>query len=262
VELNHQFSVPTGVEETWAHFEDIASVAECFPGAAVTSVEDSTFHGSVKVKLGPIALVYNGSGTFTEKDETAHRFVVDAKGKDKRGNGTAGATVVLGMVPGASGGTDVSVHTDLAITGKPAQFGRGVMQDVSDKLLGQFVSCLEHRLALGEGAAEEPEPAAAVDSLPPTPAAAPGPAEPTVGESAAEPEGASEGERDGEPAAEAELQAKRHPHVAPPPMTPAPPRQEALDLGATVLPILLKTYWKHALVALVVIALVVWLIVG
>jgi len=247
VELNHAFSVPTGVEETWAHFEDIASVAECFPGAAVTSVEEETFHGTVKVKLGPIALVYNGSGTFTEKDESAHRFVVEAKGKDKRGNGTAGATVTLGMAPGASGGTDVSVHTDLAITGKPAQFGRGVMQDVSDKLLGQFVTCLEHRLALGEsdGAAPEPGPAAA-DPLPPAAAAAPEPlvasAPPPVEEPVSEP-------------------APRTPS-APPPMAPAPPRQEALDLGAAVLPVLARTYWKHALVALVVVALVVWLIVG
>jgi len=248
VELNHAFSVPTGVEETWAHFEDIASVAECFPGAAVTSVEEETFHGTVKVKLGPIALVYNGSGTFTEKDESAHRFVVEAKGKDKRGNGTAGATVTLGMAPGASGGTDVSVHTDLAITGKPAQFGRGVMQDVSDKLLGQFVTCLEHRLALGEadGAAPEPGPAAA-DPLPPAAAAAPEPAN--------EPVAAPEAEVADEP-------ARRTP-VAPPPMTPAaPPRQEALDLGATVLPVLARTYWKHALVVLVVVAVVVWLLVG
>ena len=94
----HRFTVPVAVEETWAHFQDIASVAECFPGAQVTDDRGrrrST--GSVKVKLGPIALVYNGSGTFTEKDEAAHRFVVDAKGKDKRGNGTAGATVTLTM---------------------------------------------------------------------------------------------------------------------------------------------------------------------
>ena len=104
----------------------------------------------MKVKLGPIALVYNGSGTFVEKDEAAHRFVVDAKGKDKRGNGTAGAKVTLTMAPSASGGTDVEVLTDLAVTGKPAQFGRGVMQDVSDKLLGQFVACLEQRLG-GDG---------------------------------------------------------------------------------------------------------------
>src|ERR1044072_7306370 len=150
MDLAHRFTVPTPVEETWAHFHDIASVAECFPGAQVTSAEGDSFHGTVKVKLGPIALVYNGSGTFVERDESAHRFVVDAKGKDKRGKGTAGAKVTLVMAPaeGAEGvGTDVEVVTDLAITGKPAQFGRGVMQDVSDKLLGQFVDCLEQRLS-------------------------------------------------------------------------------------------------------------------
>ena len=138
MELTHRFTVPTGIEETWAHFEDIAGLATCFPGAQVTSVDGDTFAGSVKVKLGPIALVYNGSGTFVEKDDDAHRFVVDAKGKDKRGNGTAGAKVTLSMVESGTS-TDVEVLTDLAITGKPAQFGRGVMQDVSDKLLGQFV---------------------------------------------------------------------------------------------------------------------------
>jgi carbon monoxide dehydrogenase subunit G len=138
VDLRHTFTVPTAVDMTWAHFQDIASVAECFPGATVTAAEGDTFQGSCKVKLGPIALVYNGSGTFIEKDEATHRFVVDAKGKDKRGNGTASATVTLSMTDVADG-TSVEVLTDLAITGKPAQFGRGVMQDVSDKLLGQFV---------------------------------------------------------------------------------------------------------------------------
>ena len=91
MDLRHQFSVPLGVEETWEHFQDIGALAECFPGATVTGVEDDTFKGTVKVKLGPIALLYTGSGTFVEKDDAAHRYVVDAKGKDKRGNGTAGA---------------------------------------------------------------------------------------------------------------------------------------------------------------------------
>ena len=112
----------------------------------------------MKVKLGPIALVYNGSGTFVEKDEAAHRFLVDAKGRDKRGNGTAGAKVTLTMADAAAGGTDVEVVTDLAITGKPAQFGRGVMQDVSDKLLGQFVECLEQRLSAGARAPQATTP--------------------------------------------------------------------------------------------------------
>ncbi|GAB3024312.1 hypothetical protein GCM10011376_09730 [Nocardioides flavus (ex Wang et al. 2016)] len=222
MELNHRFTVPIGVEETWAHFNDIASVAECFPGAQVTEADADSFSGSVKVKLGPIALQYNGSGTFVEKDAAAHRFVVDAKGKDKRGNGTAGAKVVVSMSD-AGGSTDVSVETDLAITGKPAQFGRGVMQDVSDKLLGQFVACLEQRLAAPEPVAEpvvEPAPQ-------PTAAPAPEPAAATT------PPGPSA--------------------AAPPPPPPRPVREaEALDLGSAVLPVLVKSYWKQALVAVLV----------
>jgi carbon monoxide dehydrogenase subunit G len=220
VDLTHRFTVPTSVEETWSHFQDIQSVAECFPGATVTSVEDDTFHGSCKVKLGPIALVYNGSGTFVEKDAGEHRFVVDAKGKDKRGNGTAGAKVTLTMAD-ADGATDVVVVTDLAITGKPAQFGRGVMQDVSDKLLGQFVACLETRLAGGVpeppgGSGTTPEAATTAVSAEPAPAPVAAPA--------------------------------------------APDHDDALDLGATVLPILAKTYWKQALAGLAVVAFVVWLV--
>ncbi|GAA1442363.1 hypothetical protein GCM10009641_56750 [Mycobacterium cookii] len=221
MELNHRFTVPIGVEETWAHFNDIASVAECFPGAQVTEADESSFAGSVKVKLGPIALQYNGSGTFVEKDEAAHRFVVDAKGKDKRGNGTAGAKVTVTMTEATGGATDVSVETDLAITGKPAQFGRGVMQDVSDKLLGQFVACLEQRLA-----APEPEPAAPE----PAPVAVPpAPAQPGAHAAAPPP--------------------PPTPLRSPPPPPPAP--TEALDLGSAVLPILARTYWKPALAAVV-----------
>ena len=211
MELSHQFTVPIGVEETWAHFNDIASVAECFPGAQVTEADEESFAGSVKVKLGPIALLYNGSGTFVEKDAEAHRFVVDAKGKDKRGNGTAGAKVTVSMAD-AGGATDVSVETDLAITGKPAQFGRGVMQDVSDKLLGQFVACLEQRLA-----APEPEPA-------PQPAPEPEPVAETAATTSAAPLASA----------------------APKPSPPPPRETEAFDLGSAVLPVILKSYWKHA----------------
>jgi uncharacterized protein len=239
MELTHRFTVPTGVDETWAHFEDIASVAECFPGAQVTSADGDTFSGSVKVKLGPIALVYNGSGTFVEKDEAAKRFVVDAKGKDKRGNGTAGAHVTVTMAD-AGGSTDVSVQTDLAITGKPAQFGRGVMQDVSDKLLGQFVDCLEQRLNEGGG-----EPAA---QAPPVaaPAGADAPAAPVGPATVAAP---------GPPAAE--HLPPTAPRPVPPPRPSSPPPTEALDLGTTVLPVLARSYWKQGLGVLVVLV-VLW----
>jgi carbon monoxide dehydrogenase subunit G len=230
MDLEHSFTVPVGIDTAWAEFQNIASIAECFPGATVTGVDGDSFEGSVKVKLGPIALVYNGSGTFTEKDDAAHRFVVDAKGKDKRGNGTAGATVTVAM-EGSGSSTDVNVHTDLAITGKPAQFGRGVMQDVSDKLLGQFVACLEERLGHDADAAAPPEPEAA-------PAVAPE-----------------------APAVEAPAAAAPPPAAPPPPAAATPPRSdEALDLGKTVLPVLARTYWKPALIVVIVIVVVIWLI--
>jgi uncharacterized protein len=239
MELTHRFTVPIPIEEAWAHFNDISSVAACFPGASVTSAEGDSFSGSVKVKLGPIALVYNGSGTFTEKDQTAHRMVVDAKGKDKRGNGTAGALVTMTMNEASASSTDVEVLTDLSITGKPAQFGRGVMQDVSDKLLGQFVACLEQRLEGPATAAAPAEEPAAAEPVPEP--------EPTLTDEAAP------------------VVAEQPPPVpGPVPAAPAPakPRQDsdALDLGATVLPVLVKNYWKQALVLIVLVVVIIWLI--
>ncbi|MDQ6521962.1 SRPBCC family protein [Nocardioides sp. LHD-245] len=224
MDLSHSFTVPTSLDATWAHFQDIGGLAECFPGAQVTAVgedEDGapTFEGTCKVKLGPIALVYAGSGKFVERDETAHRFVVDAKGRDKRGNGTAGAKVTVTMAPAGSGdgATQVDVVTDLAITGKPAQFGRGVMQDVSDKLLGQFVSCLEQRLAV-------PAVPEAPVQLPDSSSEAP--IENASGSDAASP-------------------------AAPRPAAPRP-EDDALDLGSAVLPVLLRSYGKQIGAVLVV----------
>lgn len=155
MELEHLFTVPASVEETWAAFNDPEVVAPCFPGATLISVDGDTFTGSAKIKLGPIALQYNGTGTYVERDEQARRAVIEAMGKDKRGNGTANATVTAQLTPEGDG-TAVHVTTDLAVTGKPAQFGRGVMQDVSDKLLLQFVACLQTRLGASEDAEVTP----------------------------------------------------------------------------------------------------------
>ena len=224
MELRHEFTVPATIEETWAAFNDIESVAGCFPGATVTSVEGDTFTGSCKVKLGPIALVYNGTGTFVEKDESAHRMVIDAKGKDKRGNGTAGAHVTATMTEEGTS-TTVEVLTDLNITGKPAQFGRGVMQDVSDKLLGQFTACLEQKVtepSTRRTAAAARRTSRALGPADPGPA---GPDDHTCGTSA--PRG-PDTHGDGSES------------------------DEALDLGATVLPVLAKAYWKQALGVLLV----------
>ena len=229
MELQHRFTVPAGVQETWDTFNDIEGVAGCFPGAVVTESDAESFKGTVKVKLGPIALVYNGTGTFVEKDEATHRLVIDAKGKDKRGNGTAGAMVTATMTEAADGATDVEVLTDLNITGKAAQFGRGgVISDVSDKLLGQFVACLEQRLTAApesppeEGSAPVPPPEAATSTA-------------AAAASASAPE--------------------------PRPATPLlAGNDDALDLGAAVLPVLVRAYWKPAAAVLAVIGLIWWVI--
>ncbi len=218
MDLTHEFTVPASVEETWQAFGDVESVAGCFPGAVVTSVEGDTFQGSCKVKLGPIALVYNGSGTFLEKDQAAHTLKLEARGKDKRGNGTAGADVVATMTDDG-GGTRVRVVTDLTITGKPAQFGRGVIQDVSDKLLGQFVDCLATKLGRVDEPTSPPVDVPPDSAEPPRPRGQPTPA-------------------------------------APPPRA----EPEALDLGATVLPILLRTYGKQVAAAVVALLLLRWVL--
>lgn len=234
MELTHRFTVPASVAQTWAAFNDIESVAGCFPGATVTSVEGDDFAGTCKVKLGPIALVYSGSGTFTEKDEAAGRFALEAKGKDKRGNGTAGANVTAVLTEAAGGATDVEVVTDLNITGKPAQFGRGVIQDVSDKLLNQFVACLEDKLQ-GPPAPSAP-PEAAPEAVAET---VPGAAAPESASAAAL---AASGDEAGAGARVTHLSSAEKARGA-----QRGGGDDALDLGATVLPILARTYWKQAL---------------
>ncbi|GAB3557402.1 SRPBCC family protein [Spelaeicoccus albus] len=145
MELHHNFTVPSSVDDTWATFNDLELVAPCFPGATLTGVDGDEFTGTVKVKLGPISMVYSGSGKFTERDEGAHRAVIEASGKDKRGNGNAGATVTVQLAPDGDG-TTVDVLTDMNVGGKPAQFGRGIIQSVSNKLMGKFVDCVKTKL--------------------------------------------------------------------------------------------------------------------
>lgn len=259
MELTHRFSVPASRETTWAAFNDIESVAGCFPGATVTGVEGDDFTGTCKVKLGPIALTYAGSGTFIEKDESAGRFVLEAKGKDKRGNGTAAATVTVTMTEAGPDRTDVEVLTDLSITGKPAQFGRGVIQDVSDKLLGQFIACLEQLLGAPKAPAPTYEEAApqvgaseslleeagagtAAGGAAPS-AAAPESTEPPLAAASAAALAASGDEAGGARAGGERLGRRAEAGGEP---------DDALDLGATVLPILLKTYWKQLVGAVLV----------
>jgi len=217
MDLTHRFTVPVPVAEAWATFNDLELVAPCFPGAALTSYDGTDFAGLVKVKLGPISLQYSGTGRFVSRDEASHTAVIEAKGKDKRGNGTAAANVTATLVSAGDEATDVTVKTDLNITGKPAQFGRGVMQDVSDKLLGQFAACLETKL--GADTADDVDEAATTASA--------APAEDAVEETPIAAE-----------AAAAAKQTTSEPRRTAPPEAPA----AELDLGATVLPVLIKRF--------------------
>ena len=161
MDLMHRFSVPAHIDEAWNAFNNLEGLAPCFPGATIDSIEGDEFTGSVKIKLGPVALVYNGSGRYVERNDEDRRVVIEARGKDKRGNGTATAIVTASFAESGEQ-TDVEVLTDLAITGKPAQFGRGVISDVSDKLLDQFVACVSGRFTEGVGVAAEATPSAAL----------------------------------------------------------------------------------------------------
>jgi carbon monoxide dehydrogenase subunit G len=156
MKLEHEFTVPTSVDEAWKVLLDVERVAPCMPGATLLTVDGNDFTGTVKVKVGPIQVTYKGQAKFAELDESAHRAVIEASGKEARGSGTAAATVVAQMRSNGDK-TTVSVETELNVTGRPAQFGRGVMEEVAGKLIGQFANCLAEELA-SPIAASEPAP--------------------------------------------------------------------------------------------------------
>lgn len=162
--LEHHFTIPAPVDTVWRALLDPERVAPCFPGATITSVNGDEFTGTVQVRLGPIALQYKGQGRFTETDESAHRAVIEASGAASGGQSTAAAMVTATLVENGTG-TAVTVATDLSITGKPAQFGRGLLEDVGKKIIGQFADCLATSLgppqepAGSPESAESPEPA-------------------------------------------------------------------------------------------------------
>src|ERR1700761_6180492 len=176
MELEHSFTVPVPADQAWDVLLDVERVAPCMPGATLDSVDGDEIKGKVKVKLGPVSMTYAGTARFTMRDRDTGVVVLEAKGKETRGAGTAAATV-HSELHGEGDQTKVTVHTSLNVTGRPAQFGRGVMADVSAKLIGVFADNLADMLATGNGAAPEPaagEPAAPEPWVPPP--AHPGPA--------------------------------------------------------------------------------------
>jgi uncharacterized protein len=161
MQLEHQFTVPVPVAQAWDVLLDVERIAPCMPGATVESFDGETIVGRVKVKVGPIQVTYTGTARFTDKDEAGRRAVIEASAKEARGSGTATATITARLQDDGGSATNVTVTTDLAITGKPAQFGRGVMEEVGNKLLGRFADCLADTLGSGDATGSSSEPAAA-----------------------------------------------------------------------------------------------------
>jgi uncharacterized protein len=182
MKLENEFTVPAPVDRAWEVLLDLERVAPCLPGAAIDGREGDAHTGTMTVKIGPITARYTGTVRIEEADEQARRAVMRAQARDARGQGTAAATITSTMEE-AEDGTRVRVETDMRITGPAAQFGRGVMQDVSAKMMGRFADCLAGLMGEGEAPAAPEEPAPAAPEEPaaaPKPEPAPPPPRPTA----------------------------------------------------------------------------------
>src|SRR5918997_5908200 len=160
--IDNSFTVALPVEDAWKVLLDVERIAPCMPGAELQEVTDDEYRGVVKVKLGAITAQYKGAVRFAEVDEAARRIVLRAVGRETRGQGNASATVTASLRPAGDGRAQVLIETGLTISGRIAQFGRGVMADVSSKLLGDFARCLEKDLLSGT---REMTPAATTDEV-------------------------------------------------------------------------------------------------
>jgi len=169
MELNHEFTVDMPVERAWSLLVDVERIAPCMPGATLESAEDGRYSGTVKVKVGPVTTQYRGTVSFVEQDEGARRAVLRAEGRETKGQGNATATITAAFAPDGHA-TTVTLATDLVVTGRVAQFGRGVIAEVSARLLQQFVECLAATFAGApptETSSDVP-PAAGAADVPPT----------------------------------------------------------------------------------------------
>lgn len=183
MQIENRFVVPVAVDRAWAALLDVEQVVQCLPGASLTAVDGDRMSGSVTVRLGPVTMVYRGEAEFVVKDSAEKRLVMEGSGRDQRGAGNVKSSVEARLLP-SDEGTEVWVVADLALTGKPAQLGRGVISQVSDRLVGEFASRLAVRLR--EAATPLPEgaqSAATADCAPVSPPqarSAPPPQEPEL----------------------------------------------------------------------------------
>lgn len=229
MDLQNSFVVPADIDTAWKTLQDIEFLAPCVPGATLTKNDGENFEGNVKVKLGPVAMTYGGSARFVSRDEATHTAVIEGSGKESKGTGTAKGLVTATLVAEGPDRTRCDVVTELTITGKAAQFGRGVMQDVAAKIIDQFSNNLAAQMAAQANpqAAEEAAPAAAAAS---GTASANGTAAPAAATSTA---------------------------TAPPPQFH---RDEAIDLLGTAGSPVLKRAIPAAIAALVVVGVIVWIV--
>ena len=159
MDLNHAFTVEVPVEDAWRILTDVERIAPCLPGAQLQEIEGDIYRGAVKVKVGPIQAQFKGQASFVEFDDVAHKVVLKGEGRDIGGKGNASALITAELTSLTATSTSVTVNTDLSVTGKVAQFGRGAMADISDKLLAQFVVNLNEMIAASDSAPAAPAPA-------------------------------------------------------------------------------------------------------
>jgi uncharacterized protein len=241
MQISDEFRVTLPVEQAWSVLLDVERIAPCMPGAQLQEVEGDEYRGIVKVKVGPITAQYKGAARIVEADEDARRIVIRAEGRDTRGQGNASANVTA-TLRSEGEETVVGIDTDLQVTGKVAQFGRGVMAEVSSKLLGQFVECL-HSTVLVESPATDPAPTTAAPE--------------TTGPDTTTPEPAAPDTTTPEPAAPKDAAGSG---PAPGVRTINAPEARAVDLGRVAGGAVAKRLVPVLVVGIVVIGVVVWLV--
>src|SRR6266571_4732806 len=161
MEMDHSFTVPVPPERAWDVLLDVEKIAPCMPGATVDEFDGEVVTGRIKVKVGPVSLTYRGTAKFTERDPDAKVILLEASGKETRGSGTASATVRAMLEPESGGeATKATMHTTMNVTGRPAQFGRGVMVEVGGKLVEQFAQNLRQQIVGDSAAAAQDDSAA------------------------------------------------------------------------------------------------------